>query len=73
MPGVNFARVREQVSMADVPSSVRGDQLRGPCPVPESRRVQSRSFSVNVRLPWYPCFRCGSRGNALDLWTAAIE
>jgi DNA primase len=78
MPGVNFAAVREQVSMADVlrllkfvPTSVRGDQLRGRCPVHESPRPRSPSFSVNVRLGRYHCFGCGSRGNALELWAAA--
>lgn len=78
MPGVNFAVLREQLAMADVlrllrfvPSRVRGEQLRGPCPVHESRDSRSRSFSVNLRLGRYQCFRCGSRGNALELWAAA--
>lgn len=81
MPGVNFAVLREQLAMADVlrllqfvPSRVRGEQLRGPCPVHESRELRgprSRSFSVNLRLGRYQCFRCGSRGNALELWAAA--
>ena len=26
---------------------------------------------VNLRLGRYQCFRCGSRGNALELWAAA--
>ena len=81
MPGVNFAVLREQLAMAGVlrllrfvPSRVRGEQLRGACPVHESRELrgpQSRSFSVNLRLGRYQCFRCGSRGNALELWAAA--
>jgi DNA primase len=81
MPGVNFAVLREQLAMADVlrllqfvPSRVRGEQLRGACPVHEScdrRDPRSRSFSVNLRLGRYQCFRCGSRGNALELWAAA--
>ncbi len=81
MPGVNFAVLREQLAMADVlrllqfvPSRVRGEQLRGPCPVHESRErrgSRSRSFSVNLRLGRYQCFRCGSRGHALELWSAA--
>ena len=81
MPGVNFAVLREQLAMADVlrllrfvPSRVRGEQLRGACPVHESRELRgprSRSFSVNLRLGRYQCFRCGSRGNALELWAAA--
>jgi DNA primase len=81
MPGVNFAVLREQLAMADVlrllrfvPSRVRGEQLRGACPVHEPRELRgprSRSFSVNLRLGRYQCFRCGSRGNALELWAAA--
>jgi len=82
MPGVNFVVLRQQLAMADVlrllrfvPSSrVRGEQLRGPCPMHESRDrrgPRSRSFSVNLRLGRYQCFRCGSRGNALELWAAA--
>jgi DNA primase len=81
MPGVNFAVLREQLAMADVlrllrfvPSRMRGEQLRGPCPLHESRELRgprSRSFSVNLRLGRYQCFRCGSRGNALELWAAA--
>jgi len=81
MPGVNFAVLREQLAMADVlrllqfvPSRVRGEQRRGACPVHESRGPhgpRSRSFSVNLRLGRYQCFRCGSRGNALELWAAA--
>jgi DNA primase len=80
MPGVNFAVVRERVAIADVlrllhfaPVSVRGDQLRGPCPVHGSRGPHSRSFSVNVRLGRYRCFRCGSHGNALELWAAVRQ
>jgi DNA primase len=77
MPGVNFAVVREKVAMTTVlellqfePVSARGDQLRGPCPLHESQGPRSRSFSVNVQRGRYQCFRCGSRGNALDLWAA---
>jgi transposase len=33
-------------------------------------KPRSRSFSVNVQRGRYQCFRCGSRGNALDLWAA---
>lgn len=77
MPGVNFAIVRQQVSMEEVlrrlafqPTSVRGDEQRGPCPVHRSSVPGSRSFSVNLRVGRYQCFRCGSHGNALELWAA---
>ena len=77
MPGVDFELLRERISMADVlrlldfqPSSRRGDQLRGPCPVHGSSNPRSRSFSVNVRMGRYHCFSCGSHGNTLELWAA---
>ena len=77
MPGVNFSVLRDQIRMADVlrllefeACSRRGDQLRGPCPVHGSSNRRSRSFSVNVSLGRYHCFGCGSRGNALELWSA---
>jgi DNA primase len=78
MPGVDFNVLRQRISMADVlqllkfeASSQRGAQLRGACPVHGSSSGRSRSFSVNVRLGRYHCFGCGSRGNALELWSAA--
>jgi len=77
MPGVDFDVLRQRVSMADVlrllkfdACSQQGDQLRGPCPIHGSSSSQSRSFSVNVRRGRYHCFRCGSEGNALELWSA---
>ena len=77
MPGVDFEVLRERTAMEDVlrllefqPCSRRGDQLRGPCPVHGSSNPRSRSFSVNVRLGRYHCIACGSRGNALELWSA---
>ena len=77
MPGVDFEVLRKRISMADVlrllefqACSRRGDQLRGPCQVHGSSNPQSRSFSANLRLGRYHCFRCGSPGNALELWSA---
>ena len=78
MPGEDFDVLREQIAMRDVlrllrfePSVRRGDQWRGPCPVHRSENQDSRSFSANVRSGRYHCFGCGSRGNALELWSAA--
>ena len=82
MPGVNFEKVREQVSLADVlrllnfePTRVRGDQLRGRCPLhvtsEDDGRGHGHTFSANVRLGRYQCFKCGSRGHALELWCSA--
>jgi DNA primase len=77
MPGIDFARVRQVVSMADVlrlagyeAAEALGDQLRGPCPIHGSSSSSSRSFSVNLRRQAFRCFKCGAAGNQLDLWMA---
>lgn len=77
MPGIDFAAVRAQASMADVlgllafvPRETSGDQVRGPCPVHRSALSLGRSFSANLRLNIYKCFKCGSSGNQLDLYVA---
>ena len=77
MPGVDFQLLRQRITMQDVLQLLqfeatfrRGDQWRGPCPVHNSGSPRSRSFSVNVRLGRYRCFRCGSHGNTLELWAA---
>ena len=77
MPGIDFAAVRQQVSLGTVlcrlgfqPTVVRGPQLRGPCPIHRSQRPGSRSLAVHLERGCYRCFRCGSQGNVLDLWAA---
>ena len=82
-PLVDFALLREQISIADVlrhlqwkPTEQHGDQLRGPCPIHgrSSDRATSRSFAVNLRKNafkcWAPADRCGASGNQLDLAAA---
>jgi DNA primase len=78
MPGIRFAEVRARVTMAEVlglagfvPRETSGDQVRGPCPVHHSASPSGRSFSANLRLHIYRCFKCGSSGNHLDLYAAA--
>lgn len=80
MPGVNFDTVRERVSMAAVlrlldfeATSIRGEQVRGCCPVHGSSRRRSRSFSVHLGRGRYRCFGCGSHGNAIELWAAVHQ
>jgi DNA primase len=51
-------------------TSRRGDQLRGPCPIPGCRSTSRRAFSVHLTRQVYRCFGCGSHGNSLDLWAA---
>jgi DNA primase len=80
MAGVDFQAVRAQVSLAEVLELLEfveaersGDQVRGACPVHGSRSPGSRSFSANLAKNNYRCFKCGSAGNQLDLWTAATN
>ncbi len=77
MPGVDYTEVRRQITMLEVlqlvgftANRIRGDRQRGPCPIHGSSREDSRIFSVNLELGRYQCFQCGSRGNALELWSA---
>ena len=53
----------------------RGEQLRGPCPLPacsakpaSASKSQKRSLSVHTGKNVYQCFSCGSRGNVLNFW-----
>ena len=83
---INYRQLRDSVRIEEVlswmsweASSQVGDQLRGPCPLCTTSPVDApnphassgiRNFSVNTRRKIYRCFRCGSGGNALDLWSA---
>ena len=78
MPGICFAEVRARIALADVLALIgfvpcvdlRGSGGRGPCPVHHSATPSSRSFSANLRLHIYRCFKCGSTGNQLDLYAS---
>jgi hypothetical protein len=79
-PAVDFALVREQVSMAQVLAHLgltsqlcgRGHQRRGPCPVHGQPTDLSPTFSVHLGKNVFRCFRadCQAQGNVLDLWAA---
>lgn len=80
MPGVDFDRIRAQITMQHVldllafkPAGRSGPQWYGACPLHESTSQRRRSFSVNVALGRYYCHRCHSRGNQLELWAAATR
>jgi len=77
MPGIDYRELRRQITMREVldligfqPTSRRGPQLRGPCPIPGCRSASDRAFSIHLARQVYHCFACRSRGNALDLWAA---
>ena len=77
MPGVDYKAVQSRVPLARVlellgfiASGVRGDQLRGPCPVHRSQSPRSRSFSVHLGREVCRCFKCGFAGTQMQLWAA---
>jgi transposase InsO family protein len=77
-PAIDFAAVRATITMAAVlpllgfqAKSQRGAQQRGPCPLHGSTSGTSRCFSVNLEQQLFHCFKCGRRGNVLDLWAHA--
>ena len=77
MPGIDYTRLREQLSLTQVLDLVGftattrcGPQLRGPCPVHGSTTPRRRSFAAHLEKNCWHCFRCGAGGNALDLYLA---
>jgi len=77
MPGIDFAKLRAEITMEQVldllsfePSSRSGAQWHGPCPVHQSTSTRSRSFSVNLSTRRYYCHKCRSKGHQIELWAA---
>jgi hypothetical protein len=77
MPGIDFDRLRTEITMEQVlaligfqPSCRTGDQWYGSCPLHESTSRRGRAFSVNVAIQRYYCHQCDSKGNQLELWAA---
>ena len=80
MPGIDLALLRRQVPLAQVLELVgftavtrRGAQVRGPCPVHGSSSQRSRSLAAHLERHCWQCFRCGAKGNALDLYLAVTR
>jgi len=80
---LDFAALRRQVTLRQVlqhlgvlhrfrNSSGSGSQLRGPCPLHQSRSERGRTFSVDLQRNIFRCFNpsCAAQGNVLDLWAA---
>lgn len=86
MPGVDFHRLRSEVTMEQVLSLLGfvprkrsaaqwyngTDAVRCPSAA-QCRTRPARSFSVNVVLGRYFCHRCRSRGNPIEPWAAATN
>jgi len=80
VPGVDFDRVRTEITMEQVldllrfePAHRSGEQWYGRCPLHASTSARGRSFSVNLAVGRYFCHRCRSHGNPLELWAAATK
>jgi len=84
---INYRELKQRIRLSQLLEHIgwksiegRGDQLRGPCPLPSccsstptgrgSRSGTNRTFSINTVKNAYRCFRCGAAGNALDFWQA---
>jgi DNA primase len=74
MPGIDFAAVRDRISILDVlrllevqPLHHCGDRSRGRCPWRCSD--DPRAFVVNVATNKFYCHACRRSGNQLDLWS----
>lgn len=80
MPGVDFDRIRAEITMEQVlgllgfqPSRGSGEQWYGSCPPRESTLGRRRPFSVNVAIGRYFCHCCHSYGNQLEPCAAATR
>jgi DNA primase len=80
MPGIDFQKLRAEVTMEHVlhllgfkPTRCRGDQWYGACPLHQSDRPGTASFSVNVARGCYYCHKCRSHGNQIKLWVEATK
>ena len=81
---IDYEELKHRIRLLELLTSIgwtntegRGEQLRGPCPLPacsakaaSASNSQKRSLSVHTGKNVYQCFSCGSRGNVLDFWQA---
>ena len=78
MPGVDFDRLRAEITMRQVlqllgfqSTRCRGDQWYGRCPLRDCPPSRRPCFSVNVAMGRYYCHRCHRHGHQIELWAAA--
>ena len=80
MPGIDFNRLRHEITMEQVLDVLgfecirrRGDQWYGYCPLHEFETKHRTAVSVNVAMNCYYCHKCGSRGDQFKLWVEATK
>jgi DNA primase len=73
---IDFAALKQAVSIIDLLESIDwkpvrtrrgGTELRGPCPVHNSRSVTSLIFSVTPSRNIFKCFKCDAAGDTIAL------
>lgn len=79
MPRLDYRALRDLIPIRTVleelhyvPVQIRGDQWRGPCPLPGCQDRFDPCFAVHVRKHVFYCHRCHRGGHQLQLWAAAI-
>jgi hypothetical protein len=68
MPGIDFNRLRHEITMEQVLDVLGFECIR--------RRFETKhrtAFSVNVAMNCYYCHKCGSRGDQFKLWVEATK
>lgn len=79
---INYRELKQQIRLKDLLTRIgwksiegRGEQLRGPCPLPgccsnssSHQAIDDRAFSIHTGKNVYQCFRCRSTGNVIDFW-----
>ena len=80
MPGIDFSRLRHEITMEEVLRLLRfectrqrEDQWYGYCPLHESESKHRTAFSVNVAIDCYYCHKCKSCGDQFALWAKATQ
>ena len=81
---IDYRELKRRIQLLELLESIgwtstegRGEQLRGPCPLPacvakvaSTANGKKRLFSMHAGKNIYRCFGCGSSGNALEFWQA---
>ena len=81
---IDYGELKHRIRLRELLESLgwestegRGDQLRGPCPLPaysshngDGSKAAKRCFSMHLGKNVYRCFKCGRSGNVLDFWHA---
>jgi hypothetical protein len=75
MPGIDFQRVRSNVSLVQVldlfgfkPTGRCGNELPGECPIHPAQQRRSRAFTAKIAKNVYHGYVCGAAGDPINLW-----